>query len=125
MLQVDESFLGILPESFKADAVPFSLADESDNERIDYRPAITEPAIYGLALLSKKETTIPGDETGEKHRHAFTSWLLRDVLPNIRKVGAHCEPALIPTNAPKESYSQALRQAADAYDRLEQLVETF
>ena len=120
LLELDETFLRHVPQADQADEMPFSNGLEGDAEVITFKTAITEPALYLLAIISQKGT----NRGGEKETCGFMSWLIRDVLPNIRKVGAHVEPGLVPTNKTPHSFAHALSMAAVAAQQLTEYVET-
>lgn len=71
---------------------------------------INESGLYTL-ILRCRDAVIPGTVS-----HRFRKWVTAEVLPSIRKTGRYESPAF----TTPQSFSEALRLAADLHDRLEE-----
>ena len=71
---------------------------------------IAEPALYKLAFRSRKAEA-----------DAFTNWIASEVIPTIRKTGSYSVAPVAPALPIPQTYSEALRLAADLSDKVEAL----
>ena len=68
---------------------------------------VTESGMYSLVLRSRK-----------KGARLIRRWLVHEVLPEIRATGSYNAPPVDPFQLP-QSFSEALRLAADAHEQME------
>ncbi|WP_181312494.1 phage antirepressor KilAC domain-containing protein [Nocardioides campestrisoli] len=68
---------------------------------------VNESGLYSLILRSRRPEA-----------REFKRWVTREVLPQIRRTGSYTPTQAVP--AVPQTYAEALRAAADAYERAEQ-----